>query len=142
MLQATLKVSGSELTAELLEKIRGLFNGDSRDLEVTISVRDKATGSHTTANQFESLFQEWKAETALLSSGTAIVTHPAYQKIIQMGEAAVPFILIKLLEDPQHLFYALYKITGENPVLKQHAGNLTDMTADWMNWGKQKGYLN
>ena len=43
MLQATLKVSGSELTAELLEKIRGLFKGDSKDLEVTISVKQKET---------------------------------------------------------------------------------------------------
>ena len=43
MLQATLRVSGSELTAELLEKIKSLFNGDSKDFEVTISVKQKET---------------------------------------------------------------------------------------------------
>ncbi len=43
MLQATLKISGSELTAELLDKIKSLFNGDSKDFEVTISVKPKET---------------------------------------------------------------------------------------------------
>ncbi|MEK7254874.1 MAG: hypothetical protein AAB316_09025 [Bacteroidota bacterium] len=94
------------------------------------------------AARFEALFQRWKKETALFSSGSAITQHPAYQDIIEMGEAAVPFILIKLQEDPQHLFYALYKITGENPVPKAHAGYLDHMAADWTEWGRQKGYIN
>lgn len=43
MLQATLRISGSELTAELLEKIKSLFNGNGNDFEVTISVNKKET---------------------------------------------------------------------------------------------------
>ncbi len=41
MLQATIKISGSELSAELLDKIKSLFTGDSSDFEVTISVKPK-----------------------------------------------------------------------------------------------------
>jgi hypothetical protein len=93
-------------------------------------------------DQFELLFQTWKLETGLLSSGTAIVNHAAYQKIISLGEAVLPFLLMKLQQDPQHLFYALFQITGENPVPFAHAGNLEKMTADWLSWGKTKGYLN
>lgn len=43
MLQATIKISGSELTSEFLEKIKSLFTGDSKDFEVTISVKPKET---------------------------------------------------------------------------------------------------
>ena len=93
-------------------------------------------------DQFEELFQKWQSETALLSSGTAIVSHTAYLQIVSMGEVVIPFILLKLLENPQHLFYALYQITGENPVPLAHAGNLQQMTLDWLSWGQTKGYLN
>ncbi len=92
-------------------------------------------------DQFEQLFQTWKSETALFSSASAIISHQAYQKIIKMGEQVLPFMLIKLQNDPQHLFYALFQITGENPVPLAHAGNLKEMTADWLNWGIQKGYI-
>ncbi len=88
--------------------------------------------------QFETLFQKWKSETALLSSATAIVSHPTYLKIIDMGERVLPFMLIKLQKDPQHLFFALHQI----PVPYAHVGDLEKMTADWLNWGYKKGYLN
>ena len=104
--------------------------------------KKKASKKQDLANRFEALFQQWKKETALFSSGSAITNHPAYQSIIEMGQFVVPFILIKLQEDPQHLFYALYKITGENPVPKAHAGYLDLMAKDWIEWGSQKGYVN
>ncbi len=93
------------------------------------------------ASRFEVLFQQWKRETLLSSSGTEITNHPAYQGIIEMGPSVVPFILIKLKEDPQHLFYALFKITGENPVKPSHVGKLTKMKEDWLKWGASKGFI-
>ena len=93
-------------------------------------------------DQFDELFQKWQAETALLSSGTAIVSHTAYTQIIGMGEVVIPFILMQLQKNPQHLFFALYQITGENPIPLSHAGNLEKMTADWLDWGYKKGYFN
>jgi hypothetical protein len=93
------------------------------------------------AERFEALFQQWKKETLLSSSGSEITNHPAYQAIIDLGPSVVPFILIKLQEDPQHLFYALFKITGENPVNPKHIGMLTKMKEDWLEWGASKGYL-
>ncbi len=92
------------------------------------------------AKQFETLFQQWKKETLLLSDGYKITEHPAYRQIIALGEAVVPFILIKLREDPQHIFYALFKITGENPIKPEHVGKLSKMAEDWLNWGTEKGY--
>ena len=77
----------------------------------------------------------------MTSNGDEIVRHPAYRQIIGLGKQVVPFILIKLQEDPQHLFHALFKITGENPIPPSHAGQLGKMTADWLEWGRKKGYL-
>ncbi len=107
-------------------------NTPVQSLKKTKKVRD----------QFDELFQKWQAETALLSSGTAIVSHTAYTQIIGMGEIVIPFILMQLQKNPQHLFFALYQITGENPIPLSHAGNLEKMTADWLNWGYKKGYFN
>ena len=67
--------------------------------------------------------------------------HPAYQAIINLGKAAIPMILRKLQECPQHLTYALFKITGENPVPKKHIGQLDKMTEDWLQWGFANNYL-
>ena len=92
--------------------------------------------------QFEKLFEKWLSETAMLSSGKAIVSHAAYTQIIGMGDAVIPFILMQLQKNPHHLFFALYEITGENPVPFAHAGDLEKMTADWLDWGYKKGYLN
>jgi len=93
------------------------------------------------AERFEALFQQWRNETLLSSSGSEITNHPAYRVIIELGPSVVPFILIKLQEDPQHLFYALFKITGENPVKPKHIGMLTKMKEDWLEWGAIKGCL-
>ena len=99
------------------------------------------TGGKHVADRFELLFQQWKQETLLSSSGSEITNHPAYLAIIELGPSVVPFILIKLQEDPQHLFYALFKITGEYPVKPKHLGMLTKMKEDWLEWGAVQGYL-
>jgi hypothetical protein len=104
--------------------------------------KEGTNGDPNLASHFENLFQKWKSETLLSSSGSEILEHPAYHHIIELGEAIVPFILIKLKEDPHHLFYALFKITGENPIQSNHVGNLSQMAGDWINWGLRKGYLN
>jgi len=43
MLHATFTISSAELTVDLLEKIKSLFPGNSKDFEVTISVKPKET---------------------------------------------------------------------------------------------------
>jgi hypothetical protein len=100
----------------------------------------KRSSQKNIGTEFEEYFLKWKAETLFFSSGTQITNHPDYQNIIKMGKSVIPFILIKLKEDPQHLFHALYKITGENPVQSENIGNLKAMTNDWLIWGQEQGY--
>jgi hypothetical protein len=43
--------------------------------------------------RFNKLAKVWKSETELVSKVSKRVMHPAYQKIIGMGEPAIPLIL-------------------------------------------------
>jgi|RifCSP16_1_1023843.scaffolds.fasta_scaffold15785_4 hypothetical protein len=91
--------------------------------------------------RFLTLKLRWEAETGFLSSITDIVMHPAYQQIIGMGPAAVPLILSEMKKLRGHWFWALKSITGEDPIMPEHRGNLKKMTDDWLRWGKEQGYL-
>lgn len=92
--------------------------------------------------RFKKLARTWKAETELTSKVSKRVLHPAYQKIIGMGEPAVPLILKDLAEHgPDDWFWALTAITDHNPITEAIAGNMSAMTEAWLAWGRRNGYL-
>lgn len=91
--------------------------------------------------RFNRLNTEWEAETAHFSSITKIAMHSAYQQIIGMGQIAIPLILSAMEKKPDHWFWALRSITGEDPVLPEHRGRLRQMTEDWLRWGRKNGYI-
>ena len=106
----------------------GLFEmTDSTDLDGTESA-------------FRKLADKWKQETAHLSSDHEMSMHPAYQRIIGMGPAVVPSLLAELKRDPNHWFWALRSITGENPVSENARGRLDAMITAWLDWGRSRGY--
>ena len=76
----------------------------------------------------------------MLSIVSKMSLHPAYQRIIGMGQPVVPLILRDLEQEPDHWFWALQSITGENPVLPEQRGNLELMATAWLAWGKANGY--
>ncbi|HXM40058.1 MAG TPA: hypothetical protein VN924_02335 [Bryobacteraceae bacterium] len=93
--------------------------------------------------KFLQLAARWKTETSTLSSITEMVLNPAYQNIIGMGDAAVPFVLSQIEaegDDPDQWFWALQSITGVDPVHEEDAGNYRAMAQTWLNWGKDVGY--
>jgi len=94
-----------------------------------------------TLERFQELAQRWRAGQALESSMTRLVTDPAYQQIIGMGAAAVPFLLAELRREPDHWFWALTSITGEDPVPERSRGDLVEMAGAWLRWGGAHGYL-
>ena len=92
--------------------------------------------------RFKKLAAAWKSETELVSKVTKKIMHPAYQKIIGMGELAVPLILKDLTDNgPDDWFWALTAITDENPIAKESAGDMRAMTEAWLQWGRKAGYL-
>jgi len=88
---------------------------------------------------FNELAQEWQNATRFLSSLTDITSHPAYQRIIGMGKAAVPLVLERLRRNPDHWFWALKSITGVDPVNDEARGDLNAMSRAWLDWGRQHG---
>lgn len=89
---------------------------------------------------FESLAEQWEDDTWAYSFIERKVLHPAYQRIIGMGHEAVPLILVRL-EDrgPDHWFWALEMITGENPA--EGTETMEDATRAWLAWGHEIGYI-
>lgn len=83
---------------------------------------------------FQALRNEWVNETKYFSSAEQKFLHPAYQKIIGMGRKAIPFIINDLLDEPQHWFWALKSITGEDPVPPASRGRIKEMIQHWLQW--------
>jgi transposase-like protein len=92
--------------------------------------------------RFGVLAGQWKKETRFVSNVTTKAMHVAYQKIIGMGQVAVPFILKDLQENgPDDWFWALYVITDVNPITEHITGDMRAMAEAWLAWGKKAGYL-
>ena len=91
--------------------------------------------------RFQALAANWKRDTRMTSSTTEMAMHPAYQQIIGMGERALPLIFHALQEAPDHWFWALKAITGEDPVPESDRGRIPAMRQAWLNWGKHNGFL-
>ena len=90
--------------------------------------------------RFGRLAALWRAETAHLSSASAIMNHPSFQKILGMGSEAVPFMLAELAQGPSLWVWALPTVSGADPVPAEDRGKIARMTAAWLAWGKANGY--
>lgn len=89
--------------------------------------------------QFKSLTKRWKRETESMSSPTQTAMHPAYQRIIGFGPAALPLIIAELKREPDWWFWALRAITGAEPVGDAERGRLNAMTNAWLRWWAIEG---
>jgi purine-nucleoside phosphorylase len=60
---------------------------------------DKTTEIETT---FLELAEQWRQETGMLSVTSKMSMHPAYQRIIGMGQPVIPLIMRELKREPDH----------------------------------------
>jgi hypothetical protein len=90
--------------------------------------------------RFANLMKQWKAETSHLSLLEAVYLHPAYQQIIGMGEAALPFIFKELADPTGRWFWALTSITGHEPFKGQRGIADQQMREAWLGWSREHGY--
>lgn len=98
-------------------------------------------GDDGLAEEFERLASLWKEARMVSSCAQKVAMHPAYLRIIGMGERAIPLILEELGREADHWFVALNAITGENPVSNSSRGRLEEMSNEWITWGREKGFL-
>lgn len=94
----------------------------------------------TLLERFRRLERIWQRETGVLSSPPRLINHPAFQEILSLGMAVVPFMLRDLEERPRLWVWALPMITGEQPVMDPaDAGDIERQSKIWLRWAKEKG---
>jgi hypothetical protein len=82
---------------------------------------------------FNELYAQWRRQTEF-NSFIGSQTDGIYEKIVRLGYRVVPYIINKLKTENAHLFIALCRITGKNPVKKENMGNVRKMAEDWIHW--------
>lgn len=128
-------VSSASTWCSLVAHPRIALNPEA--LKLMTPTHTEVTG--TLAARFLVLSGQWKASTALTSSSSAMIAHPAYQAIIALGLVTVPLILRDLERSSAHWFEALQAITGADPVAEQNWGDISAMRDAWLIWGRQQG---
>jgi hypothetical protein len=94
------------------------------------------------ARLFQGLATEWNATTRYRSNMHALRNHPVCQELVALGQPAVPLILGELEREPNlSWFVVLTAITEENPVPPAVAGQVDAMARAWIDWGRQRGYV-
>ncbi|RMH08653.1 MAG: hypothetical protein D6704_02720 [Nitrospirae bacterium] len=116
--------------------------GWEEGIPTSLTVWEWSTRSAGLAERFRSLAERWRTDTRFVSSIHEMVLHPAYQQINGMGQEALPFILQELERRPDHWFWALQAITGEDPVPPEDRGNITSMARHWLRWAEERGISN
>ena len=96
--------------------------------------------AETVEQRFRRLAAVWLHETAYISSTTDLVAHPAFQEIVGMGPAVIPFLLRELEKRSAHWNWALRRITNVNPVPPESGGDLDKAAEAWLRWGREHGY--
>lgn len=91
--------------------------------------------------RFNDLAEKWASETAHHSMMSKIVLHRSYQEIIGLGRDALPLILKRLAVEPNHWFWALRAISGEDPVPAADIGRFDAMRHAWLQWGRNRGLV-
>ena len=95
-------------------------------------------------SKFNILAQKWKQDTKAISSIAQMSMHPNYQMIIGLGSKVVPLLLRELAQhpnNPDHWFWALRAITGEDPAEPEQRGRIAEMRTAWLKWGERQGYV-
>jgi hypothetical protein len=107
-----------------------------------MDARSQRSATQTDADfnaESRSLVEMWRAETGASSLVQQQIQHPAYQRISGMGERALPLILQELQQRPDHWFWALHVISGEQP--PPRGATFAEATAAWLAWGRSRGLV-
>lgn len=95
-----------------------------------------------TEHKFKNFSAKWHQQIGPDSSLSNIVGNINYLQVIAMGKKVVPLILQELEREPAPWFVALQAITGENPVDHRSAGNFPKIAEAWLQWGRDRGFIN
>ena len=87
------------------------------------------------------LANRWHDETDFISSTSLITSNDTYLQIISMGKEVIPLILEDLKERGGHWYRALRILSDEDPVPIEAKGDVRQMKRAWIEWGRERGYI-
>lgn len=92
--------------------------------------------------KFNELKEIWLNETLVMSNPNMIFGNSSHQEIIKFGPCVLPLIFKSLQNNEPHFWCnALQTLTGVQPIPREHYGIVREMRQDWINWGKENGYI-
>jgi len=91
-------------------------------------------------SEFNELVDQWKSETALLSTTRDMMLTPSFSKIVGMQEQAIPLIIESLRRETSFLFLALHVITKQNPVPPSAQGRIGEIINAWLTWASRNSH--
>lgn len=91
------------------------------------------------AHEFEELARQWENETALAAFASQKADHWAYQRIIELGEDALPLVIDRLEREPNHWFWALRAIVGTDVAVGERT--VEGARVKWLKWAREQRLL-
>jgi len=125
---------------DLLAEIRSQRAKVNERLHALVREVEARTDDATVPEKFRALADRWIRETAIVSSISKKLKHPAYREIVKLGEAVIPSLLTELAERPDHWFAALEEITGRDPVSETDRRDIARAAQAWAAWGRDNGF--
>jgi len=95
----------------------------------------------TLTPRFRQLALELERATLNASSPNTITGCPAFRRIVGLGDAAIPLVLARMLENHGEWCLVLRQLAGANPVPQRDRGNVPKMVKAWTAWGKANGHI-
>ncbi len=89
--------------------------------------------------EFEALAKKWQRDTRHLSLISKKITHPAYFRIVGMGQTAIPLLLEALRDRPAHWFAALRATANTDPSPLDASPSVAREA--WLKWGRSQGLV-
>lgn len=91
-------------------------------------------------SEFDTLVKVWTSAIKYTSLESQQIKHPAFLRIVSMGEKILPLIFAEFSERPFMAWLsALEAIVGKN--VASEAKSFREVVELWLKWGKEKRYL-
>lgn len=88
---------------------------------------------------FHANVEQWREDTGMFASIAQRAMHPSYLRVIGLGRQAIPLLLGELRERPDHWFWALRAVAGDDPVSPE--SDFDEAVEAWVQWGRENGYI-
>jgi hypothetical protein len=98
----------------------------------------RSTSKSTDFEIFREAAAEWRNATWFKSSVATRVSHPAYLRIIGLGQQAIPWILQELRQQPDYWFPALEALARDK--FSPRATSMKELCEAWIKWGEQRDH--